>query len=124
MTQLQYKSSSYWYDVRPERESEFLDMVLAIEPILAPRQDRTPMTTHAEVLDYLTTHRDIRYGGAWYAQLRIRPEPAPVSHPTVSAAVPMVRCDCGHTVPRSQVMMASLGTSCPACYDAMSDSDY
>lgn len=35
--------------------------------------------------------------------------------------VETVRCDCGHTVARSQVMSASLGTSCPACYDRMSD---
>jgi predicted Zn-ribbon and HTH transcriptional regulator len=33
----------------------------------------------------------------------------------------MVKCDCGHTVERSQVMSASLGTSCPDCYDEMSN---
>jgi len=33
----------------------------------------------------------------------------------------MVACDCGHEVPSSQVMSASLGTSCPDCYDSMSD---
>jgi len=32
-----------------------------------------------------------------------------------------VRCDCGHTVSRSHVMSASLGTSCPDCYDRMSN---
>lgn len=32
----------------------------------------------------------------------------------------MVRCDCGHTVPRNLVMSASRGTSCPDCYDSMS----
>lgn len=35
-------------------------------------------------------------------------------------AVELVRCDCGHSVPRVQVMSASLGTSCPDCYDRMS----
>ena len=35
--------------------------------------------------------------------------------------VRMVRCDCGHTVPASEVMTASLGTSCPDCYDRMSN---
>ena len=34
---------------------------------------------------------------------------------------PMMRCDCGHTVRRSWVMNASLGTSCVDCYDRMSD---
>ena len=33
----------------------------------------------------------------------------------------MVKCSCGHTVPASWVMSASLGTSCPDCYDDMSD---
>lgn len=33
----------------------------------------------------------------------------------------MVKCSCGHTVPASQVMSASLGSSCPDCYDDMSD---
>lgn len=33
----------------------------------------------------------------------------------------MVRCDCGHSVPQGQRMSASMGTSCPDCYDRMSD---
>lgn len=32
----------------------------------------------------------------------------------------LVKCDCGHTVPASWVMNASLGTSCPNCFDDMS----
>lgn len=32
----------------------------------------------------------------------------------------LVRCSCGHSVPRISVMQASLGTSCPDCYDRMS----
>ena len=36
-------------------------------------------------------------------------------------SVNTVKCDCGHTVPASQRMSASLGTSCPDCYDRMSD---
>ncbi len=35
--------------------------------------------------------------------------------------VELVRCDCGHSVPRIRVMSASMGTSCPRCYDRMSD---
>ena len=35
--------------------------------------------------------------------------------------VEMVECDCGHSVPRGQRMSASLGTSCPDCYDRMSN---
>ena len=35
--------------------------------------------------------------------------------------VRMVRCDCGHAAPANLVMNASLGTSCPDCYDKMSN---
>lgn len=44
------------------------------------------------------------------------PEPPP----RVTMPVEMRRCDCGHTVPVGSVMGASLGTSCPDCYDRMS----
>lgn len=33
----------------------------------------------------------------------------------------IVRCDCGHDIPRRMQMSASMGTSCPRCYDRMSD---
>lgn len=33
----------------------------------------------------------------------------------------LVQCDCGHSVPQVLVMSASMGTSCPDCYDRMSD---
>lgn len=35
--------------------------------------------------------------------------------------VQLVECDCGHRVERALVMNASRGTSCPDCYDRMSD---
>ena len=35
--------------------------------------------------------------------------------------VKLVRCDCGHSVPSVQVMSTSQGTSCPDCYDRMSE---
>lgn len=35
--------------------------------------------------------------------------------------VELVRCDCGHSVPQTLIMNASRGTSCPDCYDRMSD---
>ncbi len=42
-------------------------------------------------------------------------------HEARRAAVEMVRCDCGHTVPRNLVMSTSRGSSCPDCYDLMSN---
>lgn len=35
--------------------------------------------------------------------------------------VELVTCSCGHAVPKENVMIASLGTSCHDCYDDMSD---
>ena len=35
--------------------------------------------------------------------------------------IELVQCSCGHSVPRGSVMSASMGSSCPACYDRMSE---
>ncbi len=35
--------------------------------------------------------------------------------------IEMVKCSCGHTIPKNQVMSASMGTSCSNCYDRMSE---
>lgn len=35
--------------------------------------------------------------------------------------VQLVACDCGHSVPSAQVMTSSTGSSCPDCYDRMSN---
>lgn len=35
--------------------------------------------------------------------------------------VEMVEADCGHIIPRRQLMSASMGSSCPDCYDRMSN---
>ena len=43
---------------------------------------------------------------------KAKPKPRPVK---------MVECDCGCTVPASVVMSTSTGTSCPECYDRMSE---
>lgn len=51
----------------------------------------------------------------------IEAERAAQPRPVASVEVEMVRCDCGHTVARDLVMHASRGTSCPDCYDRMSD---
>jgi hypothetical protein len=32
-----------------------------------------------------------------------------------------VKCDCGHSVAPALVMSASMGSSCPGCYDRMDD---
>lgn len=39
----------------------------------------------------------------------------------VAKPMQLIKCRCGHSVPQSQVMSASMGTSCPDCYDRMSN---
>jgi hypothetical protein len=49
--------------------------------------------------------------GAFYAAKAAKPQAQPE----------MVTCSCGHTVAKALVMSASMGTSCPDCYDRMSN---
>lgn len=54
------------------------------------------------------------------------PEADPVAEAEAQRLQPrlkskMVKCMCGHWCPVNLVMSASLGTSCPDCYDRMSD---
>lgn len=45
----------------------------------------------------------------------------PVVEPVVEQKIEMKKCRCGHTVPASVVMSTSTGSSCPDCYDRMSE---
>jgi uncharacterized membrane protein len=45
----------------------------------------------------------------------------PVIVPVVAPVVTMKKCSCGHTIPAHLAMSASMGSSCPDCYDRMSD---
>jgi len=83
---------------------------------------RSPLTRD-EVLAALSAGKSLRNDAAdWYSNCRdletveyIRTERQAKQPP-----IEMVKCSCGHTVPRGSVMSASLGTSCPDCYDRMS----
>jgi hypothetical protein len=68
-----------------------------------------------EIRAMLDAGKALRFGTDWYEN--VRREPAPV----VATRVELVHCSCGHNVPRAQVMSASMGTSCPHCYDRMSE---
>ena len=50
-------------------------------------------------------------------ELKLRKQQAVKPAPPVK----MVKCSCGHTVPSGSAMSASMGSSCPECYDRMSD---
>jgi len=103
---LQYQlANGNWVDC-DERTYDFL--------ALCVKHDRG-CTTVADVIKKLETGDTVRNDSAdWYSKCRIKPTPRP------AVKIEMVRCSCGCSVPRGLVMNASLGTSCPDCYDEMS----
>ncbi len=103
-----------WVDAAPDQIERMVVCILEREPWLAPRLMRDPMTTAEQVLAFLEAGHQLRYGDDWYDNIRVKPEPRPAIKPD------LVRCDCGHDCEWVAVMSASLGTSCPNCYDRMS----
>lgn len=114
MSEYEYQLSNGMWTNIGDRLDQFVDMALKTEVWLAPRLNRQPMTTREEILSAMDAGKKIKIGSDWYDFIRAKPTPVkPVQ-------VEMVKCSCGHTVPRSSVMNASMGTSCPECYDRMS----
>lgn len=113
--QIQYQlSNGMWSDVPEHRIDEFINMAIQTESWLAPRLEREPLTTKEQVIECMESGKTVRIGSDWYDNIRIPQPPKPFIQPE------MVKCSCGHTVPRVSVMSASMGTSCPECYDRMS----
>jgi len=107
-----------WIDTKGQDQIDrIIQAVLDQEPRLAVFEDRSPMTTRQEVLDHLASGQSIRYADKWYMNVRDADAIKPRQHKSAE----MVKCSCGHTVAKALVMSASLGTSCPSCYDRMSN---
>ena len=121
--QRQLENCAWVNETDETRINHFLDMVLERETWYAERVHRQPMTTRGEVLAYLATGQEIRYDNDWYASIRDGEvyERLMAEREARRQPVKMVKCSCGHTVPQGQVMMASLGTACPDCYDRLSN---
>ena len=79
--------------------------------------------TRDEVIDGLLAGRELRIGTNWYSNIRsgAAHEARQAVQQTAVRPIKMVKCSCGHTVPAESVMAASLGSSCPDCYDKMSN---
>ena len=109
-----------WIDEdKQERIDMFLDSVLEREPWFAPRVNREPMTTREQVLAYLSSGKQINHDSEWYSKLRIKPQPRPARLADYEYGR---KLDCGCTVYFSgDVLTSSRGTSCPNCYDRMSN---
>ncbi len=117
---LQYQlSNGSWVNCE-DRTEEFLSMCMRWNGpdesgTIVPWHSAVRDATRAEVEEALALGRKLRNDrDDWYSNCRYAPEPVRPQMPE------MVKCSCGCTVPRSSVMNASLGTSCPECYDNMS----
>lgn len=102
MRELQYQiSNGSWQDCGDKTE------------YFLTRCEKTTGKSRQEVLSALEAGKRVRYNSeGWYSYCRYKP--APRRQPV------MIKCDCGCSVPSTSVMHASLGTSCPDCYDKMS----
>ena len=59
---------------------------------------------------------------AYFEEKQAHAEAVPTDAPpkTDIAEIELKKCSCGHTIPKTLVMSASMGSSCPECYDRMS----
>jgi hypothetical protein len=105
-------STGNWIDVDETEASRIVEM--AMQKYSATFENIMKMVEAKPGLNYDTDTRET----AWYMNFRIKPEPRqprPVDYPDGR------RLDCGCLVyDRAEIMSASLGSSCPDCYDRMS----
>lgn len=106
-------SNGTWIDEK--RTEYFISMVLEVEPRMAAFEKRQKLTTSSEVIAYLATGKQLRYDTDWYANIRN----ADAIKAKQSHEFKPVLCDCGHST--TNPMTASFGSSCPDCYDKMSE---
>ena len=109
-----------WTEESAERAQYFLDMAATCNQKLHGKWQKI---TTQDAKDVLAAGNTLRYDTDWYAKLRNKEVFAARLKDARDAkrTEENVMCDCGHSVPKVLVMRASLGTSCPDCYDRMSD---
>ena len=129
---LQYQlSNGQWVDCRRadgDRTEEFLlrceqfNGVASTGKIVAAFRS-VRLLTRDEVIAALLTGLELRNDkNDWYSVCRSGSayETAMAASRAATPPAVMVKCSCGHAVPNTFVMFASLGSSCPDCYDRMS----
>jgi len=88
--------------VEEDRTEQFITSALALNP---------------DAISVLESGREVKWSkDYWFAKIRVSRQVA-----RTIAAEEWTLCDCGDIVKSSLVMNASRGTSCPDCYDAMSN---
>ena len=118
--ELQYKlSTGTWADCG-DRSEEFLTRCEKFngwkDADIVPAFRGDINLSRLDVIDALNSGCELRNDSDdWYSICRIQPATKPV------ADIELVKCNCGHSVRKSSIMSASMGTSCPECYDRMSN---
>jgi len=108
---LQYQlSNGAWVDCA-DRTDEFLSDL-----------DRfSGLSNRAEIISALSAGKQLRNDSAdWYSNCRDIEAIEALRAAMPEIKIEMVKCSCGHTVPKHQRMSTSTGSSCPDCYDRMS----
>jgi hypothetical protein len=130
---LQYQlSNGNWVNCRKsgsdDRTEEFLVLceknngINATGKIVPIRLALHPLTRDNVIMALLAGQKLRNAPDDWYSNCRSE---IPVIEQrnlreAAQARIEYVRCDCGHSAPRGSVMSASLGSSCPDCYDRLS----
>lgn len=109
-------SNGMWTEIEPNRNEEFLDAAVEFETRMARRLN-TPVKTKSGYIQLLKSGKRLSWDEDWYAEIR----DADAVKSIVPKPVELVKCACGHAVSKSSVMSASMGSSCPECYDRMSE---
>jgi hypothetical protein len=73
--------------------------------------------TREQIIEKLAAGEKVCFGSDWYNFIRDEDS----IKTTVRPVAEMIKCACGHTVAKSTAMTTAHGTSCPDCYDRMSN---
>jgi hypothetical protein len=128
---LQHKLSNGSYiNIGPEREADFVGLALNFDKRLPDEYSgKRHFQNQQDVLAALESGEELQYGTDWYDKIRdgeayerrlAEARSKRTSDPNFSSEG--WRLDCGCQVySRSRIMDTSSGTSCPRCYDRMSN---
>jgi len=115
------------WESNPDRPCDHCHFVLTAEQVAALTGDQQPATEKAPVEENAHPQRSVSQefgiGGIGQSDsgLEIAALIENLERTREVDTSTWVRCDCGHHVPQGQRMMTSTGTSCPDCYDRMSE---
>ena len=109
---LQYQmSNGNWADCQ-DRMDYFLGLAV-----------KTTKLSIEEIATKLEAGAVVRIGSGWNDEIRDANayEARIADRRAAAPPVKMVKCSCGHTIPSISVMSTNMGSSCPNCYDRMSN---